>query len=330
MWNRKQYKAKKITRMANLSFSRNGYHENLDFMLAPHFRISLIIACGVVTFINGVSFLALNRTRHMPQTAKFLSSALLVFDLASVAIFGVRKLIEDVQYNLVLQYLAMGFNFLAYVNIAIMSVERLIVFHWPNFYLRTVTFSAFKRVCIVVWILYKISWLVDVGLCYVFVDDVDPETQLCFTLVIERHVKIIYWTSTFISCICLAKISFIIAKQSRKNADKKGKNWQNNKSTIVVSICIVNYLFTTASSAIMTFSISEAYIRRAAHDVVMIINSLVDISAYVLWFKECRMELFKMLGKVFPVFMKKAERLRVEVFDIVTFSNKNIQEHNRK
>ena len=311
--------------MANLSETeifRNGYSQNLDFMVDSYYRLSLVAVSVVVLFINGISFLALIRTRHIPPTVKFMSTSLLAFDFVSTLIYTARKLIEHIAANLLLQYLAMGLNFLAYINIAIMSVERLVVFNWPNFYLRTVTFHTYKKFCFVVWILYETAWLVDVGLCYVRVDDNDPGSHSIFTQVIERHVSIVYWGSTFVSCICLFKVTSIIAKQSRKTGVKNSKSLQSNKATIIVFICIINYLTTTTVSAILAFTIARAYVRRFASDVLVLINCLVDTCAYVLWFKECRMELFKMFSWVSPSFVKKAEDLRVEVFDIMTYSNK--------
>lgn len=309
--------------MANITGFINGYNENLDFMLELEFRLAMIVTSSVVVIVIGVSFLALQRTHHIPQTARFLSSSLLIFDFLGLLIYTFRKLIEDTRYNLMAQLAAMGFNFLAYLNVAIMSVERLLVFQWPNFYLRNVKFSVFKKICLIIWILYEVSWAADVGMCYKLVDESDPESFRIFTAVIQRHVKMVYWTSAFVSCICLIKVSFIIIKQSRKTSVGGRKSTlQNYKSTMVVMVCIVSYMVTIVVSMALTYFITEAYWRRMANDLLIICNCLVDTVAYVLWFKECQMEIYIMFGYIFPRFIKKADKLRVEVFNVMAYDKK--------
>lgn len=309
-----------IGNMANKTDFRNGYNTNLDNIV--DFRIKMVaIALGVIIILmNAISIIALGRTRHMPRTAKFLSQALLVFDFSSTLLSTVRKFVMDSKHNLIFQNLSMGFNFLAYIVILVMSIERLVVFHWPNFYLRVFKFNAFKTVCLVMWILYKLGWIVDFSLCYMFVDETRKESLLCFRHVIERHVMMIYWTSTVISCVCLIKISVTIVKQSNKTGGSRTA-WQTHKSTLVVLICMANYILTSVVTAILTFLIARAADRRIAQDFVMILNAFVDNFAYVLWFKECRLELLKMLAHAFPACERRAEELRVEIFDIVTYNN---------
>ncbi|KAH3693591.1 hypothetical protein DPMN_081055 [Dreissena polymorpha] len=48
----------------------------------------------------------------------------------------------------------------------------------------------------------------------------------------------------------------------------------------------------------------------------MLFNGLVDTCVYVLWYRECRLELLKMAAKVFPYLQAHTERMRLEVFEI--------------
>lgn len=299
---------------------RNGYNQNLDTVLDIKIRIVLVLVSLVILFVNGISFIALKRTRHTPRTAKFLSSSLLVFDFVATLMYTIRRLITDTQLNFLFQILAMSFNYLGFIDIAIMSIERLILFHWPNFYIRKITLSAFRRICFASWVLYILFWLSDCIMCYVAVDDNDPKTIYCFTDVIHRHIRIVYWSTTMVSCVCLMKIIVIITNQSSKMTGNKTV-WHTNKSTMVVLICIVNYIITTVCGFFITYFVEEAYLRRLFNDLLMICNGLVDTSVYVLWFKECRLEILKILGKMFPSLNKYAEAMRIIVFDITTYNN---------
>lgn len=298
---------------------QDGYSANLDNLLDLKYRLMITFASFIVMFVNGTSFIALNRTRHTPRSARFLSSSLLVFDFMATVFYTVRKVIDDARFNLLFQLFGMGCNFLGYVNIAIMSIERLLLFHWPNFYLRRVSYKVFKRICIVIWLLYSIEWIIETGLCYVFIDRKNIYSMFCFTRAIQRHLIGVYGTSSLVSCTCLFKITLIIANQSSKTMGGKG-TWRNNKATVVVFICIVNYLLTTLCGVTMTFVIPENYVRRATNDLLMITNGFVDCCTYVLWFRECRLELLKLFGGVCPGFNKKADKMRFELFDIMTYS----------
>jgi len=311
-----------MTNVNNISKTviiQDGFSANLDNMSDVKYRILIVVASVIVMFVNGCSFIALNRTRHTPRTARFLSSSLLVFDFMATFIYTIRKVISDSKINLLFQLLGMGCNFLGYLDIAIMSVERLIVFHWPNFYLRRVSYNIFKIICVITWTVYSIEWVLETGSCFVFLDLKKLYTRFCFKRVIERHLLGVYGTCTFVSIACLIKISFIIARQSSKIIGKKG-TWKNNKATAVVLICIINYLLTTMCAVAMTYLIEESYIRRVTNDLLMITNGFVDTCIYVLWFKECRLELLKLFNNVCPMFDKKAEKMRIEIFEINTYN----------
>lgn len=298
---------------------QDGYSSNLDSMLDIRIRILVAAVSVVIMTMNWISFIALYRTRHTPRTARFLSASLLVFDFVASFMYTVRKTVMDSRYSLMFQLFAMGCNFLGYIDIAIMSIERLVLFHWPNFYLRSVSFGMFKRACLTIWTIYSCEWIIECATCYIFVDLSDVNSLFCFSRVIQRHLVTVYASSTLISCFCLAKISFIISQQSAKTSGRKN-TWQNNKATAVVLICIVNYLITTAVGVVMTYLIKELYIRRIMNDLLMVTNAFVDTCIYVLWFKECRMEILKLFSHVIPCFNKKAEKMRMDIFDIMTYS----------
>ena len=307
--------------MSNLSDFRNGYNQNLDTALDIEIRLFLLSVSVVIMFLNGISLVAMNRTRHTPRTARFLSMSLLVFDFMAALMYTVRRMIVNTPLNLLFQLIAMGFNFLGFLNIAIMSLERLVVFRWPNFYLRKVSYSAIWRISVFVWVGYSFTWVFGCSWCFIHVDDADPKTIYCFTRVIHNNLRVIYSSTTAISCACLMNICFIIAHQASKTTGTRIA-LNSNKSTIVVMMCIANYLVATICNTAFTYLIEEAYIRRLVNDLMMIANGFVDTCVYVLWFKECRLEVIKMLGRVFPSIDKKVHAMRIEIFDISTYEKR--------
>lgn len=309
--------------MSDLSDFRNGYNQNLDTVLSLKLRLAMVVVSVVILFLNGVSIVAIYRTRHTPKTARFLSTALLIFDFVATAMYTVRRLVENTKDNFIFQIIAMGFNYLGYLDIAIMSVERLVVFQWPNFYIRRVTFTSLRVVCFVIWTLYGIIYAFECGLCYANVDDNDPDTIYCFTRVIHDQLRIIYGSTTTVSCFCLIKICFIIGSQAQKTKGSR-HSWNSNKSSIVVLVCVINYLVSTICVTVMTYTIEEAYIRRLTNDLFMIANGFVDTCVYALWFKECRLELLKILGRVFPKINRKIHVMRIEIFDISTYQKRTL------
>lgn len=301
--------------MYNLSTRQNGYSTNLDEFIDIEIRLAVFIVAFLVMVFNGTAFVALCRTRHTPQNAKFLSSALLLFDnLASLSL-TLRNFVREAKYNLLFQLMALGWIQLSYVEIAIMSIERLVVFQWPNFYLRKVTLGKTKKACFVIWTLYLGLFTFKYTWCYIaeYPSVTDPE--ICLENVILQFATGTHLTSTVVACSCLTRISFIIINQSSKTYGKR-RSFKTHKSTVVVLICVLNSILNSICAFLLVFMVEQNYTRRLASDIQTILNGFLDTWVYVLWYKECRLELLKMFNRIFPSFDMKAERMRIEIFEI--------------
>ena len=308
-----------------------GNMSNATFVLPDLINYDLLIddnlqaitsTLGVIILIfNGISLVALNRTRQTPQTARFLSSALLVFDFLTTFFFQVRKFAVTFQYSLMLQFIGNGWSFLAYVDVAIMSIERLIIFQWPNFYLRRVSFRAFRNASLILWILYLGSWTSGIGYCLFSNGDNDRAMGECSDVVMTFYVLLTCPVSTILSAICFVKIVSIIRKQTSKVMGKR-KSFKNHKSTIVVFMCLTNYIVTSICYAIIMFvTINDNVQRRIFMDLLMMVNGLMDTCVYVLWYKECRLELLKMGATLFPSLNTRIEAMRRSVFDVMSYGS---------
>lgn len=294
---------------------------NLDDMLNLYAKFVIMFVAVSTLIVTGVSLYALIRTKHTPQTARFLASGLLLFDFGTTMIFTVRKLISDPNYNRMMNILGVGVSVLAYVNIAIMCVERLLVFQWPNFYLRRISFDFMKTVCFSIWITFIGVWIISTGRCTFITCTFDVD--ICFNNTITVIVLCTCPTTTVASISCMLKIIFLIRKHTGK-LQKSSKAYRSYKSTAVVFFCVTNYVVTTLFYAvILMFTIRNNFKRRVFMDSLMLTNGLLDTFVYVLWYKECRLELLKLVALAMPSLNEKVEKMKLDVFDIVTQSNAN-------
>lgn len=306
--------------MANVSEFVEPHVINLDELIGDKIKYGMIGASALLLMFTGLSLVALSRTRNTPPTARFLSAALLVFDVIPNFIYAVRKFIIHFRYSLAVQFIGVGFSFVAYINIAVMSFERLLIFQWPNFYLRRISFRAFRTFALCIWGMYLGAWAFGTGHCF-FIYDSNFQIGNCVDVVIEKFIFLTCPLSVIVSCGCLAKIAVIIQKQTRK-VKAKGRTIQNHKSTIVVYLCSLNYVLTTLIYIVIMFiTVNDNLLRRILMDALMMFNGLLDTCVYVLWYKECRLELVRMFAKIFPSLNSRVEKMRVTVFDVLTFSN---------
>lgn len=283
-------------------------------------KIIILVLSIFVLLFNALSLVALLRTRNTPKGARFMSSALLIFDFFSTLMYTVRKFVVDARYNLMCQFVALGCSYSAYINIAIMTCERLAFFEWPMFYLRHVKPSWIKSVCCTVWFIYLVVWCHECIRCYLEVDPQNSKSLLCFENVIISHALVIFSITTFVSCCILSRIIFIIRKQQSKFSEVR-KSLKVYKSTACVLFCCSNYLVTTVSCMFLAFVVKQNHVRRIVIDIVLTVNGFVDTCVYVLWYKECRYKIMQMLAKVFPSLNNKAENMRISVFQIMTYAD---------
>lgn len=303
----------------------DGYPVNLDLATDLRLRIAIGSASVLILVFNGISLVALNRTSHTPKTARFLSSALLAFDFVSLFMFTVRKLVQDGRYNLLIQLLAMGWSFIAYVNIAIMSLERLIVIQWPHFYLRCFSFSKIRAFSLSIWTICTTFYSAYVTMC-LFLHYSEVDANACFGSMMEIYIQVTVSTSALISCLCLGRIGFLIRRHSNKKT-----MLPTCKSTIVLFLCVLNYLITALFYAIiLLLTVTNNKMRRVYMDVIMCFNVLADSCVYVWWYKEGRLEVLKMFATIFPTLDVRVEKMRIEIFDIMTYSSRSQFQQSKK
>ena len=278
----------------------------------------LLSAAAVCLIFSGMSFVAINRTHNIPRTACFLSSTLLIFDCATTFTYATRKLVTDSDTLNVITMIGLGWSYASFINVAVMAMERLLVFQWPYFYMRHVSHSTCTKVLSAIMVLYLGAWTSEWVVCF-FTRTGFWNIRRCLDPVVIKYMTATFATLAIVTTTCFMKILFIIIKQRRKVLPQSESTARNHRSTIVVFLCCLNYIFTAVINIVLVYTLAQITIvvRRTILDVLYIVNGLVDTCVYVLWYKECRYELLKIMSICIPPLRLKAERMRVEIFDIM-------------
>lgn len=291
----------------------------LDMHTDIAIKISFVFVSAVLVTFSSLALIALARTSSIPKNACILSSSLLMFDCAATFTFALRNIItEHVILNLI-TLVGLGWCNASSVNIAVMCIDRAILFQWPYFYVRRFTNGSYVIIYYIIILAYLLSFTGQWIKC--FIGRLSFwEVRQCMNPVIVENLTISFVTSIAVSIPCFVLIVIIIIKQRRR---ERTRSRRESRSTIVVFVCFVNYACTVSVFLILMYTHCYVSIiaRRTAIDIVFIINGFVDTCVYVLWFKECRYELLKILGKILPPLKTKVERMRTEVFDISTGTN---------
>lgn len=280
--------------------------------------IFVVVAMFCLVF-SGLSLVAINRTQYIPQTACFLSSTLIIFDCATTFTYAVRKLVTDSDVLNTITLIGLGWSYASFINVAVMVVERLVVFQWPYFYMRHVSHGTCMKLMLLVIVVFLCSWTTEWAVCFTSRTGY-WNTRSCYSPVIKKYMTATFATLAIVTTACFIKIGIIIRRQRRKIQPNSETSARNMRSTIVVFLCCVNYFFTAVMNLVLVYTAPQISIvtRRTIYDVLYMLNGLTDTCVYILWYKESRYELFKILSALIPSFRQKVEQMRIEILDLGT------------
>lgn len=275
-------------------------------------RVTFVSVAGLLVAFSASAATAMNRTKNIPKTACILSTSLLWFDCATTFTYALRHLFNDNVILNLITLIGICWGCGSFLNIAVMSLDRLILFQWPYFYVRRFTNGSYVIVYYIIILGFIVGFTCHWMLCFINFS-LFWEVRQCMVPLITVYVSASHVASMVISIPCFIWILIIIMKQRRR---ERAKNESN--PTIVVFVCCINYAISTVLVFILLYTVCQISIivRRSATESLYMCNGFVDTCVYVLWFKECRYELLKMVGKVVPPLRKKVERMRNEIFDV--------------
>ncbi|KAH3790311.1 hypothetical protein DPMN_168509 [Dreissena polymorpha] len=211
--------------------------------------------------------------------------------------------------NILVQVTSINCAFLAYVTVGMMSLERLILFYDPNFYLRHVSSKLVKTIAYCVWLAATLLYLsLRFLVCFLQTEDFSlyHVTGKCNTISNNGYIAGIAVT-IFIAILCYIKI-FLIIKSDVKLSMRPNVSVKHYKATSAVFVYLVIIILTSAGYLlVIKLNLSQVALRFGL-DIITTVNCILDPFVYVLWFKECRMEMLKMLSVCLP-YVPSLERI---------------------
>ena len=275
----------------------------------PGYLLVLYFCTSMLTVIFcSVALLAISRTKKTPYSAKLLSMGLLCFDILFLLSASISKLFkpEDI---FIMQHLARGFQISAQTVVVSMSFERLFVLNWPYVYLRMATKHRVRLVCGGIFILSFLQYVAFRGsICYA-----RNMPRIC-----GLPIPVYYFLLSFIlpmaSFASYMKIYKIIKNSAIKQPIRQ------YKGTLVSFLFLVN----SVASLLILLGLSLYNILRSDRgdgnryvavlaDSVGVINSILDPTIYVVWFKETRFEILKIVERLCPRINPVVQKMYVDI-----------------
>ena len=295
------------------------------------YTILMTIISVILLLFTTVAIIALRRTKSTPETARFLSSGLLLFDITGTLSFTLRRFVVNHYINIFVQVLGVNCVFIAYVTVGIMSFERLLIFSSPHFYLRRVTPEKVKRIVTSIWISLTVMYFfVRYGMCYTLYTNATIYDVIgrCNTASYTFYGFFIVMTCV-VSGACYTRI-FMIEWSNRKYKQSTNildtfRALMKYKTTGIVFLYTVSILLTTLSYCFtLLFLKSDTYGTRISTDITNMTSCVLDPCLYVLWFRECRYEVLKMFSCASPKMAHKLENMRIEIFNVVLLDKNKV------
>lgn len=278
-----------------------------------------LIAIGVVLFVWDILALAtINFAKRTPQLVRFFSTALISFEIVTLIAFTIRKLIFDISRNTFVYAIGAHFVLLSFVTVCLMSAERLVLFTKKGIYLQHVHVQTFRRIAISLWIMITLSYYGSVCLiCPIL------RSKICET-VISLSFGVFLFAAVAISIACYIRIYFVLStttdgEQMQKRTILKLRATGLGFMYLLVTICglmsfMLNLIFKT-----------DLPNKTLQMDIYSLVNCALDPFLHVWWFKECQIQFLSIFSKCFPSLTGSVERMKISLFDIVTYSSSHAQ-----
>ena len=303
----------RISFLSRLSELADGNSESPKTMVAfdPLMPIPLLVLYTALSFATltlcSLSFVAICKTKRTPYATKLLAMSLLTYDFLFLVLSCVSKFFD---YNdvYVVYHMSRGFQIAAQTVVGAMAIERLFVLNWPYVYLRVATDSAIRWSCFVLCLFSFIQYYgMRTALCYVRDKALNCGTFSIYFMLVSTLIP----STSFISYIKIYKIikksSSILPIRQYKGTVACFLVLINATVTQVVCLTLSVVYFTRNSSGI-----KDSGLVATLADSGNLLNCIMDPLIYVIWFKETRIELLKLIQRVFPCVKQSLETMQNE------------------
>lgn len=276
---------------------------------------------------SSTAIILMNRSKKIPYASKFLSTGLLIFDVYFIIVSTVRKFILDHTISLNVQTSVALSLQLANLTVGVMTVERYILILKPMWYIRTVSKKLVRILVIFIWLLdISLSMLVRYGVCYIKFRSMSVFTEagVC-NGIMSAFYGIVLLSVVITSLLCYYRIFKCIRSKHISGGglsiSTAAKRMYSYRSTFLVFIYLLVIIVSALAYGTIIILIQLKIIKntqlRLAMEFVSLFNCLLDPFLYVLWFKECRLQLMLFIARFLKRYRHRAETMRMDVFNIV-------------
>ena len=324
------YERKMVTYAMNRTDERNTTQAVIDIGLSTpvYLRAIYILVASVAAVLCFVSLFAICKTKKTVYSTKIFSSGLLVFDILFLVCSSITKFLLYKE-SFLLQHFVRGLHVSSWIVVASMALERLFAINWPYNYLKFATKQRIRAVCIGIFSLSFIQYVLIRGMgCYA------ENTPINCGVGLKVYLLVIFITMPVISFLAYGKVYKIINRNSEHISHRH--RLSDFKGTYVSFMYLIN---TAVSSLIylgasvivlLRFSTSEKDARLATFaDFVNLINCLIDPLIYVIWIREARLEILKLTRLCSSRYKSKIYVMEIELFNIQTYLPKAYRQYSR-
>ena len=278
-----------------------------EFNMDIRLTLSTVMACIIVWDVFAA--MVIRRTRRTPENMRFLSSALVLLDAMILFCRIWRNIFVADDVKEAWKMAGSTFLLMNYVTIAMMSLERNLVFFSYRLYLNycqpDVVRKYAGRVLIFLALFYP---SVRIFTCMSF-----PNSEKCLTL-LKTAFACLLPIVILLSFACYIHMAIVVRRKAT-GADQRV--WGNRNTNLSFA-----YLLTTTANLILVcIDLITKPDKRWTHltyDIAMMFNGLSDPILYIFWFREARMLILQQMSRLRPKMKTRIEKMRIEIFDIVT------------
>ena len=282
-------------------------------------KLPLIVLGVVVTVWDSVALVSIVHAKRTPQVVRFLSAALISFEILSLVAFTIRKVLLDIFWNDTALVVGSHLVLLSFITVGLMSTERLVLFTSNRIYIQHLRTQTFKRISIATWLSFSLIYYVT---RYVVCNITAYET--C-----AHNMKVAFGLVIFIvivlSTCCYLRIFFLLRNKKTSppsTAYKPNRSIQKLRTTCLMFMFL---LVTLVGFLLFVYDLilePDTRTKKLQFDLFSLFNCTMDPCLYVWWFRECRMNLLKIPALCIPSVKKRTEKMKIDLFDIVTFKTR--------
>ena len=268
------------------------------------------VSSAILVFWNIISIVVIIKTKKTPQTARFLTCVLLSTETGGLVVLVIESFVEDLETTRILWHLVFTHALVICSTILIMTVERLVVLTSTHVQDVSHRLKKLKRIAIFIWCSEVVmAYLLRYCICR----KADIPRR-CDTNNIIRVISVILILISNASCV----ITYVLLRV-KQGAILLNRPKTRAKTTIMLFCYILTHTL-CMSLMLLGFAFVPNQTFPVFFQIMNILICLTESLMHVFWFMESRMELLKLLSFLIPKCKNRVEIMRIEIFDIVTYT----------